>query len=95
MTAKTANHNKSVATLRHDIDAIKEDVSTLANHALEAGVKNASMLTEQAVDRFEDLKETSLKSYERVEKRIREKPGQSMAIAFAGGVLLSMLLGRK
>lgn len=94
MTNKPVSHTKPVS-LRNDLDTIKQDVSTLAQHALEAGSKNAALLRDEATERFDDLKDAGRKNLARVEKRIREKPGQSLAIAFAGGVLLSLLFGRK
>ncbi len=95
MTTKQATNHNKVPDLRQDISNLKNDVSELAQHAVAAGSANAQRLREQAGERFEDLKDASYKNMARVEKRIREKPGQSLAIAFGAGVLLSLLLGRK
>lgn len=96
-TSKQAtNHLKpDVANLRQDISNLKNDVSELAHHAVQAGTANAAKLRAQAGEHLEDLKDAGYKNLARVEKRIRDKPAQSLAIAFGAGVLLSLLLGRK
>ena len=85
----------TTADLRQDIENLKHDAYELAQHAVEAGSRNASQLRDQAADQIDTLKEAGKKNLARVEKRIREKPGQSLAIAFAAGALLSLLMGRK
>lgn len=85
----------ALANLRQDLSNIKSDVSDLAHHAVEAGAENAAKLRAEAADRLEDLKDASSKSMARVEKRIREKPAQSLAIAFGAGILLSLLMGNR
>lgn len=95
MTIKNSPNSKAVVTLRDDIDAIKEDVGTLAQHALETGTKSAALLRDEASVRLDELKSAGSKNLARMEKRIREKPGQSLAIAFAAGAFISMLFGRR
>ena len=55
----------------------------------------AEKLRAEAAERLEYLKDAGTKNMARVEKRIREKPAQSLAIAFGAGILLSLLFGRK
>ncbi len=83
----------AVANLRQDINNLKSDVSDLAHHAVEAGAENAAKLRAEAAERLEYLKDAGTKNMARVEKRIREKPAQSLAIAFGAGILLSLLMG--
>ena len=90
------NNNVSegaAAELRNDIQALKSDLSSLSQHALEAGVESAAHLRAQAGESYEQLRETSLRNLSKLESRIRAKPAQSMAIAFAVGAVLSLLLG--
>ncbi|MBA4151882.1 MAG: hypothetical protein C0509_04910 [Acinetobacter sp.] len=91
----TPSVKPAVANLRQDLNNIKQDVRDLAEHAVEAGAENAAKLRAEAAERLEYLKDAGTKNMARVEKRIREKPAQSLAIAFGAGILLSLLFGRK
>ncbi len=93
-------HNNNVISsakteLRSDINALKQDLSSLSQHAIAAGAEGAAQLRQQAGDSYDQLKSASLRNMERLETRIREKPAQSMAIAFAVGAVVSMLFGSR
>lgn len=83
----------AVSEIRNDIKALKQDLSSLSHHAIEAGAEGAAQLRVQASESYDQLRETSLRNLSRLEGRIRAKPAQSMAIAFAVGAFVSMLFG--
>jgi ElaB/YqjD/DUF883 family membrane-anchored ribosome-binding protein len=83
----------ATAELRKDIDALKQDLSSLSQHAVEAGAEGAAHLRQHASESYDQLRASSRQNMARLESRIRQKPAQSMAIAFAVGALVSMLFG--
>jgi ElaB/YqjD/DUF883 family membrane-anchored ribosome-binding protein len=77
-----------VRDIGNDLKALKDDVGNLASHVKEQGLRD---LSEKAQESLESLQGMSRK----MEQRIKEKPAQSLAIAFVTGLFASFLLGRK
>ena len=82
-----------------EIDALKEDLATLKKHMSELtaslkqdGVDEAGRISSKAKEKLGDLKDRGSQGLETVENKVREKPGQSIAVAFAAGFLASLLL---
>jgi ElaB/YqjD/DUF883 family membrane-anchored ribosome-binding protein len=71
-----------------DFKALKSDVANLAAHVKKQGLKD---VTNMAKAEYKSV----LALGQKFEDRIKEKPAQSIAIAFAGGLILSLLLGRR
>ena len=76
-----------------DYNKIKEDISTLKNDL-------ASLLKRFEKDGLDHLKSTvaDVKSkcdFDKVGDAVKENPKESIAIAFAAGAVLALLLGRK
>lgn len=78
-----------------DIQDIKENVVGLARNIRETSTDKAHVAVDYVRDRIEDLKDQGTDAVLKVEKRIKAKPGQSVAIAFTAGLLASYLLGRR
>ena len=72
------------AEAHHSIDAELQKLKTVGN---EAGEKLESALR--------DVKKDALSEIGNIEKKIRENPVQSVAVAFAAGVFISYLLKRR
>lgn len=82
-----------------EIDELKEDLASLKKHVSELtaslkqdGVAEAEKLSAKAKEKLGDLKDRGQQGLHSLEDRVKEKPGQSVAIAFAAGFLASMLL---
>lgn len=87
-----ANAAKEASSGAHDI---KENVVGLARNVRDASSDKAQALSDYLRSRMSDLKASGENSLERLEVRVRSKPGQSIAIAFTAGLLASYLLGRR
>lgn len=85
-----------IEEIKEDLDSLKDNVVQLTKHIQKDGAEHASELTEIAKARTAALKLRGKAELKRVEKQVKAKPAQSIAIAFAGGILASMLLrGRR
>ncbi len=77
---------------------LKTNVVGLARNIKDTGVDKARVaadyVVESVTESVEELKDASAQNLKKVESRIKGKPGQSVAIAFAAGFLASFLFGR-
>lgn len=85
-----------IEEIRQDIESLKSNVVDLSRHVKSEGKVQASRLTEVALERLADLRKNASFEYHRAEKAVKSKPGQSIAIAFAAGLVTSLLFsGRR
>ena len=84
-----------IEEIKHDIDSLKTNVVELTRHVHSEGKIQAHHLSDVALERFSTLKKSAQAEYRRAEKQIQAKPGQSVALAFAAGLAVSFLLGRR
>ena len=73
----------------------KENVLGMARNIRDTSAEKAHDATDYIRNQISDLKETGADTLAKIEKRIKSKPGQSVAIAFTAGLLASFLLGRR
>jgi ElaB/YqjD/DUF883 family membrane-anchored ribosome-binding protein len=74
---------------------VKENIVGLAQHAKDIGNEKAHQASEYVREHATSLKLSGTDALRRVESRIKAKPGQSIGIAFAAGILASILLRRR
>lgn len=70
--------------LRKDLSELRDETSHLGESLLHAGS-----------EQLQHTKETLQNKLNTIEEFVKEKPGQSVAIAFAAGLLASLILGRR
>lgn len=86
---KSKKKYPEVEEIKDDLESLKDNTVELANHIKEDGAKQIEQTSETLKTRAQ------IKKLE-VEQQIKTKPLQSVALAFAGGMALSMLLrGRR
>lgn len=81
--------------IREDLESLKTNVVELTRHVQENGYEKTVELSNMALKQIADLKKRGQREYTKVERSIKAKPGQSLAIAFAVGIAASYLLGRR
>ena len=90
---------KDVDNLKKDISKLKEDLSSIAESLLEKGKAETGTAKDRLGERFGDeLEAARLKGKEKVESiedQIREKPLQSLLIAFVVGLFLGKLFDQR
>ena len=82
-------------SLREDIECLRKDLSSLAGKALDTGAESVSRLRGMAEDEVSRLREYGTAGLKKAEDTVREKPGQSMAVAFLAGIIINALLFKK
>lgn len=80
-----------ISAIREDLGALKEGASNLIRHSKESGKEQISLAEEKAKKIFKNAKETGRDYFSEVEDYVQNNPGQSLAAAFIGGILASML----
>jgi len=93
--AKSKTSYPEIENIREDIDSLKSNTIELGRHIKKDGEKQTRALAGSARERLAELKVSGREQMKHVEGHVKEKPLQSMAIAFAAGVFASMLLGRR
>ncbi|MBL4803573.1 MAG: DUF883 family protein [Alphaproteobacteria bacterium] len=81
--------------IREDLDSLKSNVVELTKHLKHNGQEQSHELREMATERLDALKTSGRKQVEVIEKRVKQKPVESIGIAFATGLALSYILGRR
>lgn len=90
---------KDVDILKEDISKLKDDLSSIAETLLEKGKAETEAAKEKLGAKFGDeFQAARMKGKEKVESiedQIREKPLQSLLIAFIIGLFLGKLMDRR
>ncbi|MEX1035506.1 MAG: hypothetical protein WDZ54_06080 [Sneathiella sp.] len=89
---KSAESYPEINELKEDLASLKSHVSELTASLKRDGFAEADKLGAKAKEKLGELKDRGQDGLHYVEDHVREKPGQSIAIAFAAGFLASMLL---
>jgi ElaB/YqjD/DUF883 family membrane-anchored ribosome-binding protein len=88
-----------IALLQKDLSKLQTDVMTIMKHVKEEGLSESRYLKNLAVDQITDqiegIQNVSQRSLKKLEKNVKARPAQSVAIAFAVGAVASFLLGRR
>ena len=81
------------------MNSLRNNVVELTRHLRQNGSAETQRISEIAKDQigqqFGQMRKTGRAQMKRVEQRIKMKPLQSLGYAFAGGLLLSILLRRR
>ena len=81
--------------IKQDISSLKSNTVDLAKHVKEAGSHKREDITEAASNSFKTLKAQGKEQLKSIESKIKEKPLQSMTIAFIAGLVFDALLKRR
>ncbi len=86
---------EDLETLREDALVLQKDTKILGQDLKEEGYKQLSKAEARAKEALEEAKIKGKESYSELASFVQNNPGQSVAIAFVGGIIASMLLGRR
>ena len=92
ITGRNARGDHDSAT---DLQAVKDNVKGIAKNIRDASSGKAQEANDYMHDRMDDMKDAGTDSLAKLEAGIKANPGQSVAIAFAAGIVASFLFGRK
>jgi len=89
------NSAAPLAAVKEDLKSMKQNGAALAQHLKEDTQEIAKSATAEAKHRYADFKDYAGERLKGLEHEVTNKPVQSVAIAFAAGAVLSLLLGRR
>ncbi len=92
---KDAANNAALRGLRGDLSVLKDDAAATLQDAatLAKNLKNEGGAI--ARDGVKNIAAAGRNEFEKLEDRVREKPGQSVALAFCAGLIFSYILGSR
>ena len=88
---KTKTYSE-IDEIKEDLDSLKDNVIALTKHVRKDGAEQAAELGAAAKQQLEAVKMRGRQEIKKVEKQVKSKPGRSLAIAFATGLMASLLL---
>ncbi len=94
-SVKDAANNAGLRELRHDLSVLKDDAATTLQDAAILAKNLKSEGGAIARDGVKNLAAVGRNEFEKLEDRVREKPGQSVALAFCAGLVFSYILGSR
>lgn len=101
-TAAAIKSKADISPIRDDIETIREDVRVLGADAKvlgrdlkEEGRKQYDRAEEKAREAMDVARERGRDTLADAMNFVQNNPGQSVAFAFVGGMIASLLLGRK
>lgn len=89
---KTKKTYSEIDEIREDLDSLRGNVVELTKHLKRDGLEQAAEVSAVAKERLGELKMNGRRQVKRIERQVKAKPAQSLAIAFATGIAASMLL---
>ncbi|MAL78771.1 MAG: hypothetical protein CMN55_06595 [Sneathiella sp.] len=89
---KSTESYPEINELKEDLASLKKHVSELTAALKKDGYEEADRLGAKAREKLDELKGRGHEGLHHIEDHVRQKPGQSIAIAFAVGFLASLLL---
>jgi ElaB/YqjD/DUF883 family membrane-anchored ribosome-binding protein len=97
--AQQVNGYREMRDIRNDLNALKVDIAALSRHIQDDGIEKIMEVSDNVQDTARATADRVIAQGEdaimQVEKQVKANPGRSVLMAFAGGLLLHALLGRK
>ncbi len=81
--------------IREDLDSLKNNVFELTRHMKKDGSAQVMHVRDALKGKMDDLQSTGREQFKNLERQVKAKPGQTLAMAFAAGLVASMFLGRR
>lgn len=82
-----------ISPIREDLETLKNDAKVLGHDLKIEGKKQLSRAEERAMEALEEARERGRDQFADITRFVQSNPGQSLAIAFVGGIIASMVLG--
>jgi ElaB/YqjD/DUF883 family membrane-anchored ribosome-binding protein len=93
--AEASPIREDLETIREDVRVLSADAKTLGHDIKIEGRKHLNEAGERARDAMATAKERGRDHLSEALTFVQNNPGQSIAFAFVGGMIVSLLLGRR
>ena len=94
-TAKEIANNAGLRDIKNDLSVLTDDAKTTIRDAATFAKNIKDESGNIARDGVKQLKTVGENEFHKMEERVREKPGQSVALAFCAGLVFSYILGSR
>ncbi len=84
-----------IQSIKADLSSLKTNVVTLTQHLTDDGVHKLADARGELKKLAKAVQKDASIRYQDVENKVKENPGQAVLLAFAGGLLASVLLNRR
>lgn len=81
--------------IREDLDSLKNNVVELTRHLSKDGNAQVVQLGQSLMERVAEARKSGKQQYKLLEKKVKDKPGQTLALAFGAGIIASILMRRR
>lgn len=92
---KNIKEYSEIDDIKDDLQSLKSNTVALTRHLKEDGVDHLADLESRAAKAGKKFKAEGKRRYKEIEDGVRANPGQALLAAFAGGLVVSMLLSRR
>jgi len=92
---KSKKQYSEIDDIREDLNSLRTNVVELTKHMKKDGNAQALHLADSLKEQISHARDLGSAQYKNIEKRVKAKPGQTLAMAFAAGLVASMLMGRR
>lgn len=95
MAKTTKTHYSEIDDIRGDIDSLKSNIIELTKHLKKDGQAQSRIMKKRASERLSEISEAGSAQYKNFETQVKDKPAQSVALAFVAGAALNYLLSNR
>lgn len=92
---KVAEKYPEVDDIKADLKSLKSHANELGHHVKADGKEKMNAIAEDAQEQLHHIKDAGRKQIRSIENYVVENPVQSLAYAFVGGIVASLVLGRR
>jgi ElaB/YqjD/DUF883 family membrane-anchored ribosome-binding protein len=95
MSSDLASEYPEINEIREDLNSLKDNVFELSRHVKTNSGHHIADVKHYAEDQISRVKRAGADALHKVEGRIADRPGQTIALAFFAGLATSFLLGKR
>lgn len=92
---KSKKNYPEIDEIREDLDSLRTNVVELTKHISKDSSKQTEAVKKMFAHRIGELEHRAQAGYKTLESNVKAKPGKSVAMAFAAGLVASMLISRR
>lgn len=84
-----------IEEIKTDLESLKTNVVELTEHVRKDGERQAAAATETVSEKVSEFAYKGEKKISSLKRTVKERPAESVGAAFAAGLILSAIFGRK
>ena len=93
--SKAKSNYNEIDDIREDLSSLKENTIELTKHVHKDAKNQVGEMQSMAEDSIDNMAKAGKQRYKGLMRHVKDNPERSVALAFAGGLLVSYLMARK